>query len=123
KGADFVARQLIENAVKTLFPEYFPAIEKLEKKDVKTPYDAIVSWFFDSEGVEIYDGLEEKQYRQVLDEIKPLRKLVEKHQPGLSDTDRYFLMAFALWGLVAFDKLSKHRFDKGLQFEDFYSNY
>ncbi|MEN1786137.1 MAG: AAA family ATPase, partial [Bacteroidota bacterium] len=39
EGADFVAENLLEEAIKTLFPDYFPAISKLEKKDAQTPYD------------------------------------------------------------------------------------
>ena len=32
EGADVVAQTLISNAIKTLFPDYFPKIEKLEKE-------------------------------------------------------------------------------------------
>lgn len=123
EGAGFVAQTLIENAVKTLFPKYFPKIEKLEKKDERTPYDEITQWFFDSEGIELYDGLSEDDYHRTLESVSPLKKLVKKYNPDLNGTEFYFLIEFALWGLVAFNKLSKHRFDKGLQFEDLYSNY
>ena len=46
EGAESVAKQLITNAVKTLFPSYFPNIEKLEKEEDESPYDGIVNWFF-----------------------------------------------------------------------------
>ncbi len=123
EGADFVARHLIENAVKSLFPKYFPKIEKLEKKEAKSPYDEITQWFFDAGEVELYDQADEAAHRKTLDAIKPLRKLVDKYQPDLSEGDRYFFMEFVLWGLVAYNKLSKHRFDKGLQFEDVYGSF
>src|SRR5690625_375535 len=38
EGPSFVANHLIENAIKTIFPTYFPKIEKLEKKEAETPY-------------------------------------------------------------------------------------
>lgn len=123
EGAAFVAQNLIENAVKTLFPDYFPKIEKLEKKDAESPYDDITEWFFDSKGVELFDDLGEKTYRETLDSVKPLKELVQKHCPDVGEAERYFLMEFALWGLTAFNKLSKHRFDKGLQFEDLYGSF
>ena len=53
EGAESVAKQLITNAVKTLFPSYFPNIEKLEKEEDESPYDGIVNWFFENEGFEI----------------------------------------------------------------------
>lgn len=123
EGAAFVAQSLIENAVKTLFPNYFPEIEKLEKKDAASPYDDITEWFFEADAVELFDDLDEKTYRETLDKVEPLKRLVEKHNPDASEDERYFLMEFALWGLTAFNKLSKNRFDKGVQFEDLYGSY
>lgn len=45
EGAAGVALQLIGDAVKTLFPNYFPKIEKLQRPDENTPYDDLVEWF------------------------------------------------------------------------------
>jgi len=42
EGADGVAEILIDDAVKTLFPKYFPKINKLERKDAETPYDGLL---------------------------------------------------------------------------------
>src|SRR5690606_7790008 len=46
EGAAVVAYNLIGEAVKSLFEEFFPKIEKLKKEDAETPYDPIISWFF-----------------------------------------------------------------------------
>src|SRR5690625_3319450 len=123
EGPAFVAQTLIEEAVKSLFPSYFPKIEKLEKKDAESPYDELIDWFLHTENVVLYEDMNEKRYQETLDSITPLKKLVEKHVPDLQESDRYFMMEFVLWGLVAFHKLSKQRFDEGLQFEDLFSNY
>lgn len=123
EGAAFVAHQLIDGAAKSLFPTLFPKIEKLEKKEERTPYDDITQWFFESDGVELEDSLSDEDYRKKLDAIKPLKDLVEKYHPEIKDDDKYFLMEFALWGLAANNKLSKERFNEGLEFKDLYGGF
>lgn len=123
EGVVFVAHQILENCIKTFFPNYFPKIEKLQKKDAETPYDDVIQWFFDHDALELYDELNDADYRTHLNAIKPLKKLVDKYNPDLSKTDYYFMMEFALWGLAAYEKLSKNRFDKGLQFDDLYGDF
>ena len=123
EGAAFVAQQLIGDSVKTLFPEYFPQIEKLKKPDETTPYDDLVEWFFESSGFELPDDLSDKEYKEKLDSIEPLDKLIEKYQPEINSEDQYFIKEFLLWALVEYKKLSKKRFSKGLQFKDLYVSY
>jgi len=62
EGADFVANELLNNAIKTLFPKYFPKIEKLEKQGEETPYDDLISWFFNGEGFELLDDFDDTTY-------------------------------------------------------------
>ncbi|MDR5590551.1 magnesium chelatase [Christiangramia sp. SM2212] len=123
EGAAFVAQQLIGDSVKTLFPDYFPKIEKLQRPDETTPYDDLVEWFFESSGFELPDDLSDKEYKEKLDSIEPLNKLIEKYQPEANNEDKYFIKEFLLWALVEFKKLSKKRFSKGLQFKDLYGSY
>lgn len=123
EGADFVANALMENAVKTLFPDYFPAIEKLEKEGEDTPYDDLISWFFNGDGFELLDSFNDVTYKAKLDAITPLDALIADYQPEIDPKDVYFEKEFILWGLVQFKKLSKFRYDEGLQFKDPYGNY
>ncbi|WP_299114530.1 magnesium chelatase [uncultured Winogradskyella sp.] len=123
EGADFVANTLLENAIKTLFPRYFPKIEKLEKQDEVTPYDDLISWFFNGEGFELLDTMNDAEYKSKLDEIKPLDTLLEEYQPDIEKEDIYFEKEFILWGLTQFKKLSKYRYSKGLKFQDPYGSY
>jgi len=123
EGAAFVAQQLIGDSVKTLFPDYFPEIEKLQKPDATTPYDDLIEWFFESSGFELPDDLSDAEYKEKLDAIEPLNKLIEKYQPEIQKEDAYFLKEFLLWALVEYKKLSKKRFSKGLQFKDIYGSY
>ena len=123
EGAAFVAMELIGAAVKTLFPEYFPKIEKLQKPDATTPYDDLVEWFFESSGFELPDDLSDSEYKEQLDSIEPLNELIQKYQPNIESSDKYFMKEFLLWALVEHKKLSKQRFSKGLKFKDLYGSY
>lgn len=124
EGAAQVAYNLIGEAVKTLFPEFFPEIEKLKKQDDESPYDAVVSWFFNnSEGFELLDDLKDKDYKALLDSVSPLDDLLAEHQPKLSKQESYFVKEFVLWALVEFKQLSKYRFTEGIQFKDPYGSF
>ena len=124
EGARFVAETLIGKAIKNLFPAYFPEIKKLAKATDESPYDDIVSWFFNSSSdFEILDDLKENSYQKMLDEILPLTDLLKKHQPNVTKEESYFVKEFVLWALVEFKKLSKYRFDDGTQFKDPYGSY
>ncbi|WP_088323088.1 magnesium chelatase [Polaribacter tangerinus] len=121
EGAHVVAETLIKRAIKTLYPTYFPEIKKLEKQTEETPYDPIVSWFFNSkETFELLDDFSEKDYRESLEKITPLSDFIKKYQPKTTKEDSYFVKEFILWALVEFKKLSKERFVEGTEFKDPY---
>ncbi|MGB6268038.1 MAG: magnesium chelatase [Olleya sp.] len=124
EGAAQVAYNLIGEAVKTLFPEFFPKIEKLKKQEDESPYDDIVSWFFNnSDGFELLDDLRDKEYKALLDAVSPLDDLLGKHQSKLSKQESYFVKEFVLWALVEYKQLSKYRFTEGIQFKDPYGSF
>lgn len=123
EGAAIVAQHLIEDAIHTFLPAYFPKIEKLEKQDQKTAYSDILEWFFAESGFELLDDCSDAEYQNILDDIKPLEVLIKKYQPQLPKEDYYFMKEFILWALVAYDKLSKDRVSEGYQFKDLYGSY
>ena len=124
EGAAVVAYNLIGEAVKSLFEEFFPKIEKLKKEDEETTYDDIISWFFNqNEGFELLDDLKDEDYKKLLDDITPLDDLLEEHQPKLLKEDSYFVKEFVLWALVEFKQLNKFRFSEGIQFKDPYGSF
>ena len=124
EGAAAVAYNLIGEAVKSLFIEFFPKIEKLQKQDDESPYDDIVSWFFNQkDGFELLDDLRDKEYKSLLNAIAPLDDLLGEYQPNLSKQDSYFVKEFVLWALVEYKQLSKHRFTEGVQFKDPYGSF
>ena len=124
EGAQVVADGLIKKAVTTLFPIYFPEIKKLEKQGEETPYDDIISWFFNTEeDFELLDDHTEEQYKAELDKVKPLDQFIKEQQPNMNEADTYFMKEFILWALVEFKKLSKYRFAEGTQFKDPYGSF
>lgn len=122
EGSSFVAHQLISEATKTLFLTYFPKIEKLKKEDQVTPYDAILTWFFETDAFELEDETDEQAYITSLNQIEPLKQFIKRYQPNVSDRDMPFLMEFVLWALVELKQLSKHRTANGMSFNDIYDN-
>jgi magnesium chelatase subunit I len=120
EGSSFVANRLISEATKTLFLTYFPKIEKLKKEDQVTPYDDVLTWFFETDAFELGDESNEETYKAALNGIEPLKKLIKRYQPNISDIDTPFLMEFVLWALVEFKQLSKRRTANGMAFNDIY---
>lgn len=118
EGAAEVAFHLISSAIKTLFPRYFPKIEKLEKPNEKGPYDDLLAWFFKENELFIEDENNEKNHKKSLEEVPALNKIVKKRQPDLPQKDQHFMMEFLLWGLDAHQKLNKIRTLEGTQFKD-----
>ena len=123
EGAEFVANKLIDSAIKTLFEKNFPKIEKLEKQGANTPYDNLVTWFFNESKFKILNGISEKEYQKKLLSIDPLNKLLKDYHPEALKRDIYFLNEFVLWGLVQFKKLSKVEYSEGIEILDPYGDY
>ena len=123
EGAEQVSYHLITQAIKTLFSDYFPKIEKLEKPDQEGPYDALLDWFFKDNELFLEDDLDDKSYQMSLDQIAGVGELLKTHQPDLAHEDRYFMIEFLIWGLEAHQKLNKYRSLEGLQFKDALGSY
>ena len=118
EGASEVAYHLISSAIKTLFPLYFPKIEKLEKTNLEGPYDELLAWFFKENELFIEDDLDENYHQKSLDAIPAIKKIMKKFQSELDKKDYYFMVEFLLWGLEAHQKLNKLRKFEGIQFRD-----
>ncbi len=123
EGASFVAQQLLSAAIKTMFSNYFPEIQKLQHKDETTPYDKIIEWFFEESNFELLDDMNDEQYQNELNRISALDGLLATYQPDIDTDERYFFKEFVLWALVEHKKLNKSRFTKGYKFNDLYGSY
>lgn len=123
EGAAEVAERLLNDAVKTQFENYYPAVKKLQKQSDQDPYQELLQWFFEESGFELPDDLTAEAYRKKLEGVNPLGRLVDKYQPEILPEDRYFDMEMILWALASSDKLSKHAMDNGMEFKDLYGSY
>ena len=123
EGAEQISYHLISESIKTLFPDFFPKIEKLEKQDEEGPYDDLLGWFFQDNQLFLEDTLTEKKYQKTLKEIAGIESIIKKYQPECKPEDHYFMMEFLLWGLEAFKKLNKYRTTEGFQFKDSLGSY
>lgn len=123
EGAAYVAEYLIGKAIETLFPVYFPKIEKLERPNEASPYQEVYDWFFNESNFELSDDTTDEEYKKALDAVTPLSHLVKKYQPNTSKEDMYFMKEFILWGLSQYNKLNKDRFSSGYEFKDMFGSY
>jgi len=123
EGVAEVANQLIVDAVNANFEALFPKIEKLTKPESQDPYGNVVAWFFEENDFELLDSFTDAEYKNALDKIVPLKKLIDQYQPDTAPEDRYFLKEVILWSLAKHKKLSKFSLGNGLHFKDVYGGY
>lgn len=123
EGAEQISYHLLSQAIKTLFPSYFPKIKKLEKPDEEGPYDTLLAWFFKDNELFVGDQTTDEQYQNKLDEIPGVDSIFSQQLPKLQPEDRYFMIEFLLWGLEAHKKLNKYRTVEGFQFKDSLGSY
>ncbi|WP_235904654.1 magnesium chelatase [Patiriisocius marinus] len=123
EGANEVAKQLVADAIKTEFLNYFPKVEKLQKEGDLDPYQEVVNWFFEQSSFELLDTLDDTEYQLQLDRIEPLDELIHKYAQDIPEDDIPFFKEFILWALVEMKKLSKYSLSDGLRFKDVYGGY
>jgi len=123
EGAEQISFHLISQACKTLFPQFFPELKKLEKQDDKGPYDTLLGWFFSDNELFLEDTLDDRLYRETLENLPDLKNIVSTHLPDCAKEDLHFMMEFVLWGLEANQRLNKYRTLEGFQFKDALGSY
>ena len=123
EGAEGIAEILISQAINTLFLQFFPKIEKLEKPNEKTAYTDLINWFLEGNELELLETSNDVDYKNALDSISPLKDMIQKYTPQFtSQNEIYFLKEVILWGLVENKKLSIDRLENGINFKDVYGN-
>ncbi len=123
EGAEQISFHLISQACKTLFPQFFPELKKLEKQDDKGPYDTLLGWFFSDNELFLEDTLDDRLYRETLENLPDLKNIVSTHLPDCAKEDLHFMMEYVLLGLEANQRLNKYRTLEGFQFKDALGSY
>lgn len=122
EGAYIVAENLIGSSLRTLFPGYFPKLDKLSREDDQNPYSPIINWFGEGNSIDLLGEDTNKEYQKNLDKVVGLGALVDRYQPNATKDERYFYMEFVLHGLAEYSKLNKDRLDRGFNFSDLFSS-
>jgi magnesium chelatase subunit I len=123
EGPEAVAEVLLGDALKTLTPEVFPAMDKLKRTDEKNPYAAVIQWFSQGDSLEVTDTGTEADYLKALEQNAPLKALVERYAKPQNKAELAFYMEWVLWALSEHSKLNRERADRGVTFRDLFNAY
>lgn len=122
EGAAIVAENLVSQAIKTQMAQYLPPLNKLKSTE-ENPYTELIDWFGQGRSIDLLEDFADKEYKQSLDRINPLKRVVAEYQPDADEDTRYFLMEMLLWALAEYNKLNKERLVSGFNFSDLFSTY
>lgn len=123
EGIANVAYYLIGKAIRKKFESLFPSPEKIKKKKEKNnPYQQIVVWFSEGNYLDIMRDMPVQEYQKMLANVPGLESLIKNYISTNDPSARFLYMEFALHGLAEFSQLSKHKLEKGIQFEDLMSS-
>ncbi len=123
EGAAGVAEALIGAAIKTVFPEVFPAIAKLKRADDQNPYLGIMNWFGEGKSIDLGDDLKQADYHATLEKVGPLVHFTDSHIKTIDSREKSFYMELVLWGLSEHAKLGRERLSTGFLFNDLFNSY
>jgi magnesium chelatase subunit I len=116
EGPYAVAIALLGQAIRRVFLEYFPNPDKLKKGQERDPYGTIRTWFSAGNSVDLLNDDSEESFRQELDQVAGLRKLVDSL--GRPEEERYLFMELALHGLAELNVLNKEYLESRFSFRD-----
>ena len=119
KGVEVVARQIIGEAVKKIFDETFPEVDRAlgsGGEEDTGPYSGIVAWFADGNELLLADDQPSADYKAALDAVPGLAKLAAPH--GETDQERALAAEMILEGLHLNLKLSRHDLDSQITYKE-----
>ncbi len=122
EGAYNVAMLLLEEAVQIAFLDHFPNPEEVNRGEGKDPYGTIRTWFTAGNTLDLINDSSDKDYRQALDKVAGLKKLVTSTVNSLDESEIYLFMELVIHGLVEFDVLNKDTLENSLVFRDLLAN-
>jgi magnesium chelatase subunit I len=121
EGPYSVALALMGGAIKKLFLDHFPNPDMLKKGEERDPYGTIRAWFSGGNSVDLLNDSSDKEFREKLDEVAGLRKLVEEHL-DLKGEEVYTYMELVLHGLSEFNVINKDIMEASFSFRDLLAN-
>jgi magnesium chelatase subunit I len=118
EGPYMVALKLLGEAIKQEFDEYFPDPEVFIKDGETDPYENIRAWFSNGKNVEILNDDSQKDWKESLNRIPGLERLVTKHIQGMDKKDTLNYMELVLFGLSEYNVVNRDIIDQKFEFKD-----
>ncbi len=119
KGVEVVARQIIGQAVKKLFDERLPEVDRAlgsGGEEDTGPYAGIVRWFADGNQLLLTDEQPHADYRQALTGVPGLAELAAEH--AADETERDLMAELILEGLCLHLKLARQDLDSQVTYKE-----
>jgi magnesium chelatase subunit I len=120
EGPYAVAISLFEDALRTLFLQYFPKPTDNERDEEKDPYGIIKAWFAGGNGIDLLNDETDSKFQESLENVAGLKKLVEYF--NVPEKWKLNFMELILFGLSEFEVISKDILQQKLSFTDPFSN-
>ncbi|MEO0723135.1 MAG: magnesium chelatase [Bacteroidota bacterium] len=122
EGAYSVAMSLLGKAIKGAFLDHFPNPEDVRQGEERDPYGTIRTWFGAGNKLDLLNDSSETEYREALDKVAGLKKLVTSTINNVSDDEVYLYMELVVHGLAELDILNKDVLESSLSFRDLLAN-
>ncbi len=115
-----VAINILNEAIKEVFLQFFPHPEQWEDGIEDNPYGATRMWFNAGNVVNLENDYSDKEYKANLDQIPGIKARIAALD--IPKSESYLYKELLLHGLAAFDIINKNIFNNKLQFSDQLSN-
>lgn len=116
EGQYNVAVKLLNEAIRTVFLQYFTHPDKYDKRRGKDPYGVIKAYFSGGNICNLMMGTSEKEFKEELMKIAGLSNIVQEKLNN--EDDLLIYMELLLHGLAEFQILGKSLIQDGLEFSD-----
>lgn len=121
EGPTNVAHRLLEQAIRTMFIQYFPDPQSFKKqprgndkvKPKPNPYQSIIDWFGRGNDIVTMQDAADDAYRNNLYQVDGLYAAVKQYYPNADEAQVALLMEFMLHGLASFSLISKKGVETG----------
>ncbi len=118
EGPYGVAIQLLSEAIKEEFDEYFPDPNQLIREGEYDPYLNIRTWFSQGNHSEFMNDEKNTTWKKSLDKIPDLEKVVKENIKGIKKEELHNYMELVLFGLSEHNILNRDLIERKFEFSD-----
>ncbi len=116
EGPYSVAQDIIDEAIKELFLDFFPDPEALKKAGEKDPYATVKKWFGQAYTIELLLSEPDAALKDKLLSVSGVQELLRAQK--VDKKDETFFGELLLHGLAAFEVITKELIDNQITFSD-----